>query len=97
MPQEKFPQGITVQVHKSASMAEDLVEGWIKSIRFQQLGALLCQRSMLVLDCFQGHTRENVKAKLWEEKINLVFIPGEMTEMLKSLDIIIRQQLKAHI
>jgi 3D (Asp-Asp-Asp) domain-containing protein len=61
---EKFPQGIIVRVQESGWMTEDLVDNWIKSVWFRRPGALLCQRSVLVLDSFQGHTTENVKAQL---------------------------------
>jgi hypothetical protein len=31
---EKFPQGIIAEVHESGWKTEDLVEDWMKSIRF---------------------------------------------------------------
>jgi hypothetical protein len=61
---ENFPQGIIVWVQESGWMTEDLVDDWIKSVWFQRPGALLHQRSMLVLDGFQGQTTGNVKAQL---------------------------------
>jgi hypothetical protein len=43
MAKEKFPQGIIVLIQASGWMTEGLVEDWIKSAWFSQLGALLCQ------------------------------------------------------
>jgi hypothetical protein len=40
MAKEKFPRGIIVQFQKNGWMTEDLLEEWIKSVRFQ-LDALL--------------------------------------------------------
>jgi hypothetical protein len=68
MAKEMFPQGIIVWVRESGWMTKDLVDDWIKSVRFQRMGALLRQRSMLVLDGFRGQTTENVKVQLRREK-----------------------------
>jgi hypothetical protein len=64
MAKDKFPQGIIVQIHESGWMTEELVNDCMKSVWFQQPGALLQQLSMLVVDSFWGQTTENVKAQL---------------------------------
>jgi hypothetical protein len=56
--------GIIVRVQESGWMTEDLVDDWIKSVWFRRPGALLRQRSMLVLDSFRGQITENVLAQL---------------------------------
>jgi hypothetical protein len=64
MAKEKFPLGIIVWVQESGWMTEDLIDHWIKFVWFRRPGALLCQRSMMVLDSCRGQITENVKAQL---------------------------------
>jgi hypothetical protein len=54
----------------------------------QTLGALLDWWSMLVLDSFQSHNTENVKAQLWQEKCLLIIIRG-MTGMVQAVNVIV--------
>jgi hypothetical protein len=78
-------------------MAEGLFDAWITSVCFRRAGAPLRQRSMMVLGSFRGQTTENVKANLRPEECDLVIISGCMTEMLQSLDAVIKRPFKAHV
>jgi hypothetical protein len=71
MAKVKFPHGIMVRVQESGWITEDPVDDWVRSVWFRQPGALLCQRSMLVLDSFRDQATENVKAQLRQEKCDL--------------------------
>jgi hypothetical protein len=52
---------------------------------------------VLVFGSFRGQATENVKAQLRREKSDLAIIPGGMTGLLQTLDVVINRPVKAHI
>ncbi|PNF18070.1 hypothetical protein B7P43_G07656 [Cryptotermes secundus] len=97
LPKEKLPPGILVRVQEKGWMTEELYLDWLKSVWFRRPGALLRQRSMLVVDSFRSHLTENVKVKMRQEKSDMVVIPGGMTGMLQPLDVSINRPFKSHL
>ncbi|PNF29643.1 hypothetical protein B7P43_G16388 [Cryptotermes secundus] len=97
LPKEKLPPGILVRVQEKGWMTEELYLDWLKSVWFRRPGALLRQRSMLVVDSFRSHLTENVKVKMRQEKSDMVVIPGGMTGMLQPLDESINRPFKSHL
>ncbi|PNF23444.1 hypothetical protein B7P43_G09120 [Cryptotermes secundus] len=97
LPKEKLPPGILVRVQEKGWLTEELYLDWLKSVWFRRPGALLRQRSMLVVDSFRSHLTENVKVKMRQEKSDMVVIPGGMTGMLQPLDVSINRPFKSHL
>lgn len=86
-----------MRVQEKGWMTEELYLDWLKSVWFRRPGALLHQRSMLVVDSFRSHLTENVKVKMRQEKSDMVVIPGGMTGMLQPLDVSINRPFKSHL
>lgn len=97
LPKVTFPPGVVVRVQENSWMTSDLVIDWLKTVWETRPGAMLARRSMLVLDSFRGHSTDAVKARLSDNRTDLVMIPGGMTSMLQPLDVCLNKPFKAHV
>jgi hypothetical protein len=93
LPKDIFPLAIIVRVQERGWMTEELILEWLNVVWERRPGALLCKRSILVLDSFHGHMTVRVKAKVNEDS-DLVVIPGGMTKLLQPLDVVINWPFK---
>lgn len=91
---EKFPLDIVVRCNPKGWMTSDLMVDWINSVWNRRPGATRHLRSMLVLDAFKGHLRDDVKDELKKRSCDLVVIPGGMTSQLQPLDVSVNKPFK---
>lgn len=77
-------------------MDNPLILDRVKCVLEYHSGAILKLKNLLVTGSFCEHLTDDIKKQLREDKMEQVFIPGEITSLLQLLDICINWPIKSH-
>ena len=94
---ERFPIDVVVRCNTKGWMTSELMQDWVNAVWKRRPGGIRSLRSLLALDAFKGHVTSEVKDELRHHSVDLVVIPGGMTNQLQPLDVSINKPFKAYV
>jgi hypothetical protein len=76
MPKEQLSKDIVVYVQEKGCVYENVLMKWLNDVWFDQPGALLNKKLLLIWDMSHTHLLESVKNNLKQKRTNQAIIPG---------------------
>jgi hypothetical protein len=90
---KNLPNGIFVYMNEKGWMNEELTKIWIDRVWGNRPNSF-DQKSLLVMDSFEGHKTELVKESCRKSKCDLAIIPGGLTSVVQPLDVCVNKPFK---
>jgi len=90
---KNLPNGIFVYMNEKGWMNEELTKIWIDRVWNNRPNSFN-QKSLLVMDSFEGHKTELVKENCRKSKCDLAIIPGGLTSVVQPLDVCVNKPFK---
>ena len=94
IPKINNKHGIVVSAQEKGWMDSEQMRVWIGKAWLSRLGGLGRRRSLLVLDSFEAHVTDTVKASFKRENTELAVFPGGLTSLLQPLDVSLNKPFK---
>jgi len=93
---KNLPSGIIVLMHPKGWMDESGMKTWFDKVWRKRPGGnrINKQRSLLVMDSFEGHKTNTIKNIAFNENTDLAIIPGGLTSIVQPLDVCLNKPFK---
>lgn len=89
---KNLPFNIVVKMQEKGWMNEDLMKVWFQEVWEKHFKS--DEKTLLIMDSFEGHKTKSIKEKCQEMNIDLAIIPGGLTSLVQPLDVCLNKPFK---